>query len=592
VGKFLFLEAARFTVALAHQQTLNSYSFRSIFSSVSPLALPRLKARLSREPAAILTELLWPKVSASMKRTTARAIGNLRWNDTKTPVVRRTRDDVFRYLTNALIITAMQTKFSFLAALQITLALLLGAPALFAQGPLNPPGAPAPTMKTLDQVEPRIPILGGTNSFMISASGSYYLTGNLSVASGNGIGIGANNVTIDLGGFELVGTGGSNGISVLGGQSNVTIRNGTIRNFVAKGIDGNGNSKVRVENVRAINNGNRGIQVDVNGAVIDCLAEGNGSHGISGASNCVIRNCQSIGNTGAASHGISVGSSAQISGCVTRNNGGAGIVAGTGSTLSDCVAGNNTSHGMDLLERCSVQNSSANENGINGGTTANSVGIKALLCCTVANCMASNNTGVGLLVNSFTGAEGSTVQNSVFNSNTNGGILVTRTGVISSCTASNNGGEGIHISNGTVLNCTARGNANVGIRAADVGNTVSNCTANANTFDGIRLDGQSTAIGNTCGFNDGAGIQVVGGGTRIEGNNVTGNDLGGIKIMGTRCLILRNSAWLNSVANYDIAADNRYGPILNITAAGSPAVLGSSAADTTATTHPWANFSY
>ena len=54
----------------------------------------------------------------------------------------------------------------------------------FAQGPLAPPGAAAPTTKTLDQVEPRIAI-NSTNTpgdadslYKITQPGSSYLTGN------------------------------------------------------------------------------------------------------------------------------------------------------------------------------------------------------------------------------------------------------------------------------------------------------------------------------------------------------------------------------------------------------------------------------
>ena len=81
---------------------------------------------------------------------------------------------------------------------------MLASTGAFAQGSLTPPGAPAPTMKSLDQIEARTPI--SSLPFTISASGSYYLTKNLAVTSGNAIVISAEGVTLDLNGFTLSST--------------------------------------------------------------------------------------------------------------------------------------------------------------------------------------------------------------------------------------------------------------------------------------------------------------------------------------------------------------------------------------------------
>jgi hypothetical protein len=58
----------------------------------------------------------------------------------------------------------------------------------FGQGSLTPPGAPAATMKSLDQIASTGIALNSTNTagdanvhFIISQPGSYYLTGNLAV---------------------------------------------------------------------------------------------------------------------------------------------------------------------------------------------------------------------------------------------------------------------------------------------------------------------------------------------------------------------------------------------------------------------------
>ena len=66
----------------------------------------------------------------------------------------------------------------------------------------------------------------------------------------------------------------------------------------------------------------------------------------------------------------------------------------------------------------------------------------------------------------------------------------------------------------------------------------------------------------------------------------------GINVDAAGNLIIKNSACGNT-SNYEIAASNRYGPIIDITAAGSAAVGGNiSAVSTLTSTDPWANFSY
>lgn len=128
------------------------------------------------------------------------------------------------------------------------LALLLSVTSTaLAQGPLTPPpgadpsigpvnaltagGLPQATMKTLHQVEPRTAIAGGTSGVTISASGAYYLTGNITVATGDGITINASHVTLDLNGFSITTSAApAAGIGVRLGQGlrNVAIRNGNI----------------------------------------------------------------------------------------------------------------------------------------------------------------------------------------------------------------------------------------------------------------------------------------------------------------------------------------------------------------------------
>jgi len=90
------------------------------------------------------------------------------------------------------------------AAIAMAMIVALGSVVSMA-GDLNPPAGPiVPTMKPLDQVEPRVVIStantpGDADSlFRITQPGSYYLTGNVAgVAGKSGIEVAAADVTID-----------------------------------------------------------------------------------------------------------------------------------------------------------------------------------------------------------------------------------------------------------------------------------------------------------------------------------------------------------------------------------------------------------
>ncbi|MDO8631612.1 MAG: hypothetical protein Q7R41_14090, partial [Phycisphaerales bacterium] len=201
-------------------------------------------------------------------------------------------------------------------------------------GDLNPPVGPvAPTMKPLNEVEPRIAINvantpGDADSlFRITQPGSYYLTGNISgVAGMHGIQLEADGVTLDLSGFALIGTAGSlDGINMPSFRENVVIRNGHARGWGESGIE----TRIdigRIEQITAADNGAWGIDNSPSGTfttrIASCEALNNGdlvagSGGIRGGQASVITDCCSFNNAG---NGITAGNGCLVTGCMCRSN--------------------------------------------------------------------------------------------------------------------------------------------------------------------------------------------------------------------------------------------------------------------------------
>ena len=319
----------------------------------------------------------------------------------------------------------------------ILLAAALSAGTVFAQGTLTPPGAPAATMKTLTQVEPRTAI---TNvPYTITQPGSYYLTTNFTSA-GSGVIIATNGVTLDLMGFALTGnrSGGGHGVWLYHASGTlpihgVTVRNGGVRGF-DYGIQAKFSRGARFENLSISSNLNYGLNLDGLGgrcdgnAIVHCSFTGNGLpaihlEGSSGQCNGNrIARCAIVGN-----HNDGIAFYAQagqcngnvVSDCVIQENGDQGISvrSGTGRCNGNlfirCAIGNHAAEGLYLLGDDGQCNGNRIADCTFGG---NDIGVRMSVPTSVGQCDGNVVAGCTVAESESTGidvgfADGNRVEN-------------------------------------------------------------------------------------------------------------------------------------------------------------------------------------
>lgn len=175
------------------------------------------------------------------------------------------------------------------------------------------------------------------------------------------------------------------------------------------------------------------------------------------------------------------------------------------------------------------------------------------------------------------------------------GIYVRSGSIVADCSATANSSFGIATIEGCIVTrCVSYANAGTGF-LADIGSVVVGCSALSNALDGIQCSTSCIIRGNICTFNglaggDGAGIHATGKDNRIEENNCIGADRG-IDVDGAGNFIVRNSCSGNT-SDWEIAAHNIVGPILDQRAPASAAISGFSAPSSLGSADANANFSY
>ncbi|MFN0075293.1 MAG: right-handed parallel beta-helix repeat-containing protein [Prosthecobacter sp.] len=443
-------------------------------------------------------------------------------------------------------------------------------PALaFGQGQLNPPtavspypneraltpgGIPTPSMKTLMQIDSgeHIPsrdtsnanLNGSLGYYLLAAPGRYYLTENLALR----ILITSDNVTLDLGGFEVVypGAGALNAIEAQSGVAGTVIRtkviNGRVRGAWQIGVKLGDDSVVSGVDVSAITNygikvGNDSLvhQSRVRGPWTGPQSGGPGMHsGIYAGEASVITSCTA---TAIAGIGIQGADNVRVSDCTVNYVAGCGIVTSHCGTVAGCSVRTCGVTGFDLNQASTLMNSTA--------TNCGGAGVHIRNACALTNVTSRSNMSHGFLVENIAPPNSPAVPDNATNfiqcvsqSNTGDGFRATSDCSFTHCTAEKNGTPGV------LGGLPASGD---GFKFTDKCR-VTNCVANNNVRDGY--------FGNT--------------GNTIDQSSAASNGAYGVEVASDQNVVTRNTFRSNTTAPVQPAPANGIAPLQTAFGATNP----------------------
>lgn len=224
-------------------------------------------------------------------------------------------------------------------------------------------GLPKATMKTLQQVEPRVPIFD--LPFTITNPGSYYLGQMLEVTSAtHGIIISSENVKLDLNGFSL--WGNSNGLNAIhiphsNELHNISIANGVIAEWNGWGINATNAEGVVVSDIKMFMNQVGGMQLGWNANVSDCDIAECGGPAIRVGDAGKIKDCKAMECNGPA---FKTGHGSRITGSSAFHNYANGIEVMSYCQIKDCLAVMNYTNGIVAMNSCLVMHNNVGDNGM------------------------------------------------------------------------------------------------------------------------------------------------------------------------------------------------------------------------------------